>query len=136
MLFVIANIMLVFTLGTCVFALTKGGTAERIGACVILGNIAAAMLNGFTLHNQIVDLAIDGLTALILLGVAVRYASFWQGAVMLLYAMQFGLHAFYFVLDRPRDLIHIIVNDVIFFLVSVCLAAGTGLAWSRRRAAA
>lgn len=136
MLFVVGYLMLAFTLGTCVFALVKGGTAERIGAGVILANTLAAMINQTILHNQLVDLAIDGVTALILLAVAVRYASFWQGAVMLLYAMQFGLHAFYFVLERPHDMLHVIINNLIFFTISVCLAAGTGLAWRRRRSLA
>ncbi len=133
MLFAITNAMLVFTLGTCVFALVKGGTAERIGAAVILVNLLAGVVNESRLHDQLVNLALDGLTAMALLAVAVRYASFWQGAVMLLYALLFGLDAYYFVLERPRDNLHLIVNNAIFFAVSACLGAGTALAWRRRR---
>ena len=46
-------------------------------------------------------------TALCLLVIAVRYASFWLGGVMLLYAAQFSLHAFYLVTSRPIDIDHV-----------------------------
>jgi hypothetical protein len=67
-----------------------------------------------------------------LLVIAVRYASFWLGAVMLLYALQFALHAVYYVVERPRDSLHVILNNLDFFAVCVCLAAGTAVAWRRR----
>jgi len=117
---------------TCLFAFAKGGRAERVGAAIILGNTLAYILNETQFHNLIANLVIDAVTAMAFLGVALRYASFWQGAVMLLYAMQFSLHAFYFVLERPRDMIHVIVNDVVFFAILVCLAIGTALAWRRK----
>jgi hypothetical protein len=132
MLSVVTNIMLVFTLVTCLFAFVKGSAAERIGAAIILVNLLAGMVNEAKFHDQLVLLAIDGLTALALLAVAVRYASFWLGAVMLLYAVQFGLDAYYIVLGQPRDLIHVMINNAIFFTVSLSLAAGTALAWRRR----
>jgi K+-sensing histidine kinase KdpD len=125
-----------FAVLACVFAFYKGGWAERIGAAVILANTIAYIVNETTFHNSVANLIIDALTAVAFLGVAVRYASFWQGAVMLLYAMQFSLHAFYFVLERPRDMLHVIVNDVVFFAILACLATGTALAWRRRRRAA
>ena len=135
MLFAIATTLLVFVLLTCLFAFVKGGPTERIGAAVILANLLAGVVNEATLQDQLVTLAIDGLTALALLGVAVRYANFWLGAVMLLYAVQFGLHAFYAVQERPRDSLHLIINNVDFVAVSLCLTIGTVLAWRRRRAA-
>ena len=135
MLFIGASLQIVFTALICLFAFLKGGTPERIGAVVVIANTLAYMVSETLLHNQIVNLTVDGLTALVLLAVAVRYASFWQGAVMLLYAMQFGLHAFYFVLERPRDNFHVIVNNGIFFAVCTCLATGTAIAWRRRQTA-
>ena len=136
MLFIGANLLIVFAALTSLFAFLKGGTPERIGAAIVMANTLAYMVSEALLHNQLVNLGIDGLTALVLLAVAVRYASFWQGAVMLLYAMQFGLHAVYFVLERPRDNFHVIVNNGIFYAVCACLAAGTALAWRRRGQAA
>ncbi|THD66195.1 hypothetical protein [Phenylobacterium sp.] len=120
-----------FAVFACVFAFTKGGRAERIGAAIILANTLAYIVNETRFQDQLANLVIDALTALAFLGVAVRYASFWQGAVMLLYAMQFSLHAYYFVLERPRDMLHVIVNDVVFFAILGCLTIGTALAWRR-----
>ena len=120
----------------CLFAFVKGGRAERVGAAIILVNVLAYIVNETQFHNPLANLVIDAVTALALLVVAVSYASFWQGAVMLLYAMQFSLHAFYFVTERPLDMLHAVVNNVIFFAISACLAMGTGLAMRRRGGAA
>jgi signal transduction histidine kinase len=124
---------LVFSLAVCLFALTKGDAPERFGAAVILANMLAATIFELAWRSQIALLAIDALTAVLLLVIAVRYASFWLGAVMLLYALQFALHAFYFVAERPRDALHVVLNNLDFFTVCVCLAAGTAVAWRRRR---
>jgi hypothetical protein len=123
---------LIFSLAVCLFALTKGDAPERFGAAVILANMVVSMTVELAWRSQIALLANDGLTALLLLVIAVRYASFWLGGVMLLYALQFALHAFYFVAERPRDSLHVILNNLDFFAVSVCLAAGTAVAWRRR----
>jgi hypothetical protein len=136
MLFAISNILILFVLVTCLFAFAKGVAAERLGAAVILANLLAGVVNEAQLHDQLITLAIDGLTALALLVVAVRYANFWLGGVMLLYALQFGLDAYYLVLDHPRDNLHVILNNVDFFGVSLCLGTGTAVAWRRRGRAA
>jgi hypothetical protein len=125
--------LLAFSLFACVFAFVKGGPAERIGAVVILANLAFTLANEYLQQNQIVMLSVDGLTALVLLGIALRYASFWLGTVMLLYAFQFGLHAFYFVSERPRDLFHVVANNVNFLAISLSLVIGTAMAWRQRR---
>jgi heme/copper-type cytochrome/quinol oxidase subunit 4 len=132
MLFAAANALLVFIALTCLFAFVRGAAAERIGAAVVLANLLAGMINEATVHDQLVILVLDGLTAVAFLIAALRYASFWLGAVMLLYASQFTLHAAYFILERPRDTLHVILNNVIFFAVGLCLVAGTALAWRRR----
>ena len=77
-------------------------------------------------------LTLDGLTALGLLVIAVRYASFWLGGAMLLYAAQFSLHAFYMVTARPVDLLHIKINNMNFLGISACLALGTIVGWRQR----
>jgi hypothetical protein len=132
MMYLVANILLFFSFAACLFAFAKGGLAERIGAAVILANLFATMANEALYHNQIISLAIDGLTALVLLVVAVLYASFWLGAVMLLYALQFALQAYYFVLERPRDNLHVVLNNTDWFAISLCLVAGTAMTWMSR----
>ena len=67
-----------------------------------------------------------------LLVIAVRYASFWLGGAMLLYAAQFSLHAFYMVMSRSVDLLHMRINNLNFLGISVCLAVGTIVGWRRR----
>lgn len=135
-LFVIA--LTILTLGICVFALWKGGQAERYGAALILVNALVSSAGDLLFPKA--DLAIfwligDGLTAFGLLIVAVIYASFWLGGVMILYAVLFALHAFYFVTNKPVDLFHARVNNADFLAISICLAVGTIIAWRRRAAA-
>lgn len=129
---------LAFCLGSCVFALVKGGTPERIGALIILANLMATAANENLLHDQRILLAIDGLTAVALLPLTLRYASVWLGVVMLLYGLQFGLHAFYFVLERPKDALHVTINNANFCAIILSLGWGTIQAWRQRsvRAAA
>ena len=121
-------------LGTlsCLFAFIKGGRAERVGAAIIFANLIAYIVAETQFHLQVVNLSIDALTAATLLVVALRYASFWQGAVMVLYALQFSLHAFYYVVERPRDLLHSVVNNTIFIAICACLIVGTAVTWRRR----
>ena len=129
----LAAALLVFSFTTCLFAFAKGGAPERIGAAVILANLIAGGVNEALLHDQRIILCIDGLTAVALLVVAVRYANLWLGMVMLLYGLQFSLHAYYFVSERPRDMLHVAINNADFFAVSLCLGAGTIIAWRRRQ---
>jgi hypothetical protein len=127
--------LVALTLGVSLFALLKGGPAERAGGAVVGANLLLSIISGFFLPEGVQTLArltLDGLTALSLLVVAVRYASFWLGGVMLLYAAQFSLHAFYIVMSRPIDLFHIRINNVNFLGISVCLALGTLVAWRQR----
>jgi len=124
---------LAFSLLVALFAILKGGSAERWGAVIILANMLVGLLIESMGRSQVAVLVDDAVTAAILLAFSVRYASFWLGAVMLLYAMQFALHAYYFVLERPRDVLHVAINNFLFFSVSLCLAAGTAIAWRRRR---
>jgi hypothetical protein len=132
MSFVIGTILLVLCLLICVFALIKGGAAERIGAGIIIANLVAGVVNERWLHVDLVHLGIAGTTALVLLAVAVRYASFWLGGVMILYALQFALVAYYIILEQKRDVPYVIINNVLFCAVTLCLAVGTALAWRRR----
>jgi hypothetical protein len=131
---VVIAILLFLTLATCAYAFVLGDAPERVGATVILVNLFASMANETFLHQQqLPGVAIDGLTAVVLLIMALRYASFWLGVVMLLYALQFALHAYYLVLELPRDRVHVVLNNADFFGISLCLLAGTTMAWMRRR---
>jgi len=132
-------LVLALVLLGCGFALWKGGTAERLGAAVILLNTFSYMAADSLIPEGmrgLLILGIDGLTALFLLGITLRYGSPWLGAVMLFYAVQFGLHSFYFVMDRPPDLLHAIINNVNFSAEILCLTIGTIASIRRRMKAA
>ena len=123
----------------CVFALWKGGPAERAGAAVIIVlSLVERLAHAFPQPWwPIIALCGDALTALGLLIVALRYASFWLGGVMLLYAAQFTLHSFYLVTGRSSDTpLHIVISDINFAAILVCLTAGTMMAWRSRLARA
>jgi hypothetical protein len=80
-------------------------------------------------------LTFDALTAIGLLVVTVRYGSLWLGGAMLLYAAQFTLHSFYLVTGRSSDTpLHIVISDLNFAAILVCLTAGTIMAWRSRLA--
>lgn len=101
-----------------------------VGANLILSILGSQILpHSF---ETLFRLTLDGLTAVGLLVVAIRYASFWLGGVMLLYAAQFSLHAFYMVTARPIDLMHIKINNMNFLGISIALAIGTIVGWRQR----
>ena len=82
--------------------------------------------------SGVFGLVVDGLTAVGLLIMVLRHASLWLGGVMLLYAIKFSLHAFYFVTAREPDVLHAVINNIDFMGVVFCLVAGTIVAWRNR----
>jgi hypothetical protein len=131
--------LVLLAIAGCAFAFWKGGPAERAGAGLILANLMLLWAGDrllATISAGVFGLVIDGLTAAALLVVVMRYASLWLGGVMLLYALEFTLRAFYFVTERPFDLLHVIINNTDFIAVVFCLVTGTAVAWRRRARAA
>ena len=124
--------------GICLFAVWKGDRAERIAGALILANLALTVAGDFVFGRAmpLVQLIGDGVTALGLLALALFYASLWLGGAMLLYAVQFSLHSYYFVTSRPIDILHAVVNNFNFMGVLVCLAVGTAISMRRRAARA
>src|SRR3569832_1367808 len=103
-----------FSVGGALFALWKGGTAERLASGVVILNLvigAASQALGAD-SDGLVRLGNDGLAAVALLVITLRYGAIWMGAVMLFYAAQFSLHAYYLVTERPHDYLHALVNNL------------------------
>lgn len=135
----VAATLVLLVIAGCCFAFWKGGPAERTGAAVILANLVllwVADLIWPSASSGVFGLVVDGLTAVGLLIMVLRYASLWLGGVMLLYALKFSLHAFYFVTARTPDVLHAVINNVDFMGVVICLVAGTAVAWRKRSRAA
>lgn len=136
--FTIATALLASRVAACLLAFMLGGAAERWGAAAIFLNLLAGLANEVAFKDQVIALVIDAVTAAAFLPIAMRYLSGWLGAVMILYGLEFALHAGYAVLDRPRDLLHARLNNLDCLAISLCLVAGTVFAWrhrQRRRAA-
>jgi hypothetical protein len=118
-----------------ILALLKGAPPERLGAGLILGVVVLGRIIEIFLPSDVLPLLRlieDGVTALGLLVIALVYASFWLGAAMLLYGALFALHAFYFVVGRPPDLMYTIVIDVCFLGVNISLGIATASSWRRK----
>jgi len=131
----IVQLLMVFALSGILFALWKGGVAERLAACVVAANLAAGVLvvELLTPFDDLLRFASDGVTAMALLAVTLRYAAPWMGGVMLFYAAQFSLHAYYMVTGRPEaDYLHAVINNINFSAINGCLVIGAAVAWRRR----
>ncbi len=127
--------LIALTLGISLLALWKGGPAERIGGAVVGANVLLSILSGLLLPDSaqaIARLTLDGLTAICLLVITVSFASFWLGGVMLLYAVQFSLHAFYMVTSRPIDVLYAWINNLNFLGIVICLLVGSIVGWRQR----
>ena len=124
----------VFSVLGALFALWKGGTAERTTAGVVIVNVLIGQ-SGKALapaSDDLIRLVNDGLTAMILLGITVRYGAPWMGGVMLLFAAQFSMHSYYLVMARESDYFYALINNINFSGIIWCLIIGTAVSWRRR----
>ena len=97
-------------LGGVLFSIWKGAAEERIAACVVVANllIAVALIGVSPILAGTFGFASDGLSAVVLLVVTVRYGAPWMGGIMLLYAAQFPDAIAGAVVAAP----HILVEDI------------------------
>lgn len=127
-----------FVLGAA-FALRKGGPAERATAVVVIINVLIGQSGQWIApkSDALIRLINDGLTAIVLLAVTVRYGALWMGGVMLLFAVQFAMHSYYMVTERrPGDYLNALINNINFMGIIWCLVIGAAVAWRRRVKAA
>ncbi len=82
--------------------------------------------------GEVLELTADFIWAIGLLMLVVRFAYRWLGVTMLLQAVQFSLHAYYLVMERPLDHLHAWINNTDTWGISLSIIAGTILAWRRR----
>jgi hypothetical protein len=113
------------------FAIWKGSAAERAAAVVVMVNIVIGDSGRLLApgSGDVIRLVNDGLTALALLAITIRFGALWMGGVMLFFAAQFTLHSFYLVTERPNDFLHALINNIDFSGIIICLIIGTVLAW-------
>ena len=119
------------------FALWKGGRPERVGALfngVIC--IGVPIIQVF-LHDSLHTLPIlvaDGLLAIGFLILAIRYASLWLGAAMILQAMGFMMHsALLLELIADPEYAYYAAMNAMSLGVILSIILGTAYAWAVRR---
>lgn len=128
--------LLALTALICAFAFWKGGAPERIATAIVILNIGAGFVGDQVIPGYlgIARLTVDAVTAFGFLALTLLYGLPWLGVAMLLFSLQFALHAFYFVTGRSdHDLLHATVNNLNFIGTVACLAYGTVDAIRRRR---
>jgi len=123
----------------CGLAFWRGGLPERIGgglvlAVFLIGQIIDAAVPDA--HQQVLHLCNDAFLALGFLVVALIYGNLWLGGAMLLQAVQFSLHAFYLVANRPHDRLFAVVNNIDTAGIILCILAGTLVTWRNTARAA
>lgn len=131
----IVQLLMVLVVSGILFSLWQGGRAERWGAVIVAANLTISILAGFVPaeYEELVRFALDGLTALALLIITLRFGALWMGGVMLLYGAQFALHSYYIVMGRAgSDYLHAVINNVNFCAITFCLIVGSAVAWRRR----
>ena len=119
----------------CALAWWKGGQVEQLGASLKLVTSVIALGVHHLLKQDSISgalLTADGLLAIGFLALAMRYASLWIGAAMLLQAGQFSLHAWYLVSGLDRDRFYAIANNLVTIGILICILVGTLIAWRQR----
>ena len=109
----------------CGFAVWKGDLAERAGALLIVTTwvitlVASAATKSYMPATAF--LASDGIMAIGLLILAIRYSSLWMGLAMLVQATALSFHAAYFAADPDE-----ISKKVLHFYVMGKNLASVGL---------
>lgn len=129
--------LLAVIFSVCLFAIVKGGPAERrAGLIFAAGTFGVELIHSAVprdLQGSLL-LAMDGFVAGGFLLVALRYASAWLGAAMMLQGFQFSLHAYYFVTGAKRDNTYALLNNLDSAGVLLCMLIGSVIAWRRRAA--
>jgi hypothetical protein len=100
----------------CGFAIWKGSEPVRAGAVLIIATWAVTLLASAVTRSYVpatAFLASDGIMAVGLLFLAVRYSNWWMGAAMLLQALSLALHAGYFAAERADLSKHVLRNYVL-----------------------
>lgn len=137
---VYSQVALVLLVLSCGFAIWKGDTPERAGAVLIAVTWALTLVASSVTHSYLpatAFLASDGLMALGLLVLAVRFSNWWMGAAMLLQAVVLALHAAYFAAEKT-DLSRRILWDYVAgkniasVLLLVIIVAATAASMHKR----
>jgi hypothetical protein len=128
MLQLIAPLLWILSVATVLLAWLRGGPAERLGATMIfVGNLFVVAIH-FLVPVEPQALALlmtDAALAVGFLIVAMRYLSPWLGLAMILQAIQFSLHAYYLIGEKPHDYLYRAINNFNTFAILLIILAAT-----------
>jgi hypothetical protein len=132
-----------FALVVCALAFWRGGAAERWGAAIFASQQLVFLILIYVVEggareqtSLLVQLVSDGVAAVALLFVLLRYGRPWLGIAMLLCAAQFTLQSVYLVGEIEKNYWHVLVNNLNFIAIHVSLLVGTAQHWMRSAKAA
>jgi len=128
MLQLIAPLLWLLTAATVLLAWLRGGAAERMGATMMLiGNLVVVTIHLLAPAGPQALALLMGEAALAVgfLLVAMRYLSPWLGLAMILQAIQFSLHAYYLVGEKPHDYLYRAINNFNTFAILLIILAAT-----------
>jgi hypothetical protein len=100
----------------CGFAVWKGSEALRAGAVLIVVTWFVTLTASAVTRSYVpatAFMASDGILAIGLLFLAVRYSNWWMGAAMLLQSLSLALHAGYFAAERADLSAHVLRNYIL-----------------------
>jgi hypothetical protein len=131
-----SQIVLALVIFSVAFAWWKGGRPERVGslfnAVICIGVTAFQVMIHETL-DTIPILIADGLLAMGFLVLAIRYASLWLGAAMLLQGMAFTMHSALLMGVVQPGLAYYAAMNVMSLGVLLSIVLGTAYVWVVRR---
>lgn len=131
-----SQILLGLILFSVAFAWWKGGRPERVGA-LFNGVIAIGVtLVQVVIHESLSTLPIllaDGLLAVGFLILAIRYASLWLGAAMILQAIGFAMHSALMLEVVDPGYAYYAAMNAMSAGVILSIIVGTAYSWVLRR---
>lgn len=111
-----SQVALAALLVVCGFAIWKGSEALRAGAVLIIATWFVTLAASAVTRSYVpatAFLASDGILAVGLLFLALRYSNWWMGAAMLLQSLSLALHAGYFAAERADLSAHVLRNYIL-----------------------
>ena len=136
---VLVYVLLVGAVLVTVATFWKGDAAVRYAGLTHL----AVEVAQFIIHPRFGDtgaesivLAVDFISSVVLLLLAVRFAALWLGATMMLQSALFSLHAYYLVMELPQDRVHAWINNTCDWGIITCIVTGLVTGARRRKALA
>lgn len=132
---IVAFTSLLVAMAVCGLAMWKGNTPVRLGGLAVICTWAAAASAQLAFGARAPTLPVfiaDGVLATAFLGLAIRYASPWLGAAMLLQSASFFVHAEHLANGALSTTDYVRAINGLSYAVLLTLLGATIVTWRRR----